>query len=239
MPHLLIVDDDGDARPMLAAALARPQRTIDLAANGAEALACVRQRKPDLILTDVVMPGMDGWALVRRLRTHTDTAFIPVIFVTGLASEAHRIHGFRLGADDYVCKPVNSVELELRVENALHHAHLASRHEHTIPGLTGSLAQFGLASVLNLLSLERRTGVLMAEQNDCGAVLHLRDGEIVRARFDGVAHLESKECVYVLLDWSQGRFAFSEEPVDCADEIATSTSELLLEAARRMDEVAR
>jgi DNA-binding response OmpR family regulator len=239
MPHLLIVDDDRDARPMLAAVLHRPHRTIDVAAHGEEALERVKQRKPDLILTDVVMPRMNGWAFVRRLRTETETAFIPVIFVTGLASEDNRIRGFRLGADDYICKPINPVELELRVENALHHArqvHHPTKPRCLEPALEGSLAQFGLASVVNLLALERRSGVLTAKQNECKAVLHVRDGRIIRARFEGIDGLESEECVYALLDWSHGHFVFSEQPVDCEDELRTSTAALLLEAARRMDD---
>lgn len=236
MPHLLIVDDDRDARPVLAAVLTRPQRTIDVAGHGEEALARVKERRPDLILTDVVMPRMNGWAFVRRLRTNTETAFIPVIFVTGLASDADRIRGFRLGADDYICKPVNLVELELRVEKALHHVHHISREKRAHPALAGSLEKFGLASVLNLLALERRTGILAVEQNACTAVLHVRDGRVVRARFVGVARLESEECVYALLDWSHGDFTFSEQPIECEDELETSTAALLLEAARRMDE---
>lgn len=236
MSHLLIVDDDRDARPALASVLTRPQRTIDVAGHGEEALARVKERRPDLILTDVVMPRMNGWAFVRRLRTNTDTAFIPVIFVTGLGSEADRIRGFRLGADDYICKPVNVVELELRVEKALHHVHHVALQKRADPALAGSLSNFGLASVLNLLSLERRTGILAAEQNECTGVLHVREGRIVRARFVGVSCLESEECVYALLDWTSGHFSFSEQPIHCADELDTSTSALLLEAARRMDE---
>ena len=209
MPHILIVDDDRELRPMFAVALARPHRTVEVAAHGEEALQRVKERKPDLILTDVVMPRMNGWAFVRLLRTNPETAFIPVIFVTGLSTDANRIRGFRLGADDYICKPVNPVELELRVENALHHAHDKGKQLREDPAIAGSLAKFGIASVLNLLALERRTGTLAAEQNGCVASVDVRDGRILRARFEGIDRLESTECLYALLDWSHGHFAFT------------------------------
>ena len=234
MPHILIVDDDRELRPMLAVYLARPDRTIEVAAHGEEALERVKEQKPDLIITDVIMPRMNGWSFVRQLRTIPETAFIPVIFVTGLSRVTDRIRGFRLGADDYICKPIDPTELELRVENALHHRHEGNGH--SAPDLEGSLAKFGLASVLNLLALERRTGALAAGQNGCTASLQVRDGQIMRARFSDVPHLDSAECLYALLDWSQGHFTFTDQPVDCVDELGTSTSSLLLEAALRMDE---
>lgn len=219
---------------MLAISLARPDRTIEVAAHGEEALDRVKEQKPDLIVTDVIMPRMNGWTFVRQLRTSPATAFIPVIFVTGLGRVTDRIRGFRLGADDYICKPIDPVELDLRVESALHHGHGAPKHAE--PALEGSLAKFGLASVLNLLALERRTGALTAGQNGCTASLEVRDGQIFRARFDGVAGLGSAECLYALLDWSHGHFTFTDQAVDCTDELGVSTTALLLEAARRMDD---
>src|SRR5207248_10119671 len=77
------------------------------------------QLKPDLIITDVMMPKLDGWQLVRALRSRHEFAFVPVIFLTALGGEEDRIRGFRLGADDYLPKPFRFEELELRVANAL------------------------------------------------------------------------------------------------------------------------
>ncbi len=125
MPHILFVDDDPSVRSVIARALHRPQRTIEVAKHGEEALARGARNKPNLIVTDVVMPRMNGWAFVRRLRASPETAFIPVIFVTGLSSPTDRIRGFRIGADDYIAKPVDLDELELRVENVLHRARVA------------------------------------------------------------------------------------------------------------------
>ena len=77
------------------------------------------QLRPDLIITDVMMPKLDGWSLVRALRSRAELALVPVIFLTALGGEEDRIKGFRLGADDYLPKPFRFEELDLRVANAL------------------------------------------------------------------------------------------------------------------------
>ncbi len=240
MPHILFVDDDPTSRSVVAEALARPQRTIEVAAHGEEALASVARHRPDLVITDIVMPRMNGWVLVRRLRTSAATAFVPVILVSSLADAEDRIRGFRLGADDYLTKPVNLEELELRVENALHHAR--SRPT-TNPlqgvGLAGDLRQFGVATLLTVLDMERKSGVLVLEREAESARLVMQEGRVVSAHFNKRDEPAGPSCVYELLDWSGGRFTFSEERVECSDEMGVTTASLLLEGARRMDELIR
>src|SRR5207247_10963213 len=89
------------------------------AGDGEEGLMRADQLRPDLIITDVMMPKLDGWALVRALRSRPELALVPVIFLTALGGEEDRIRGFRLGADDYLPKPFRFEELDLRVANAL------------------------------------------------------------------------------------------------------------------------
>src|SRR5512143_3861449 len=209
MSHILVVDDDETARRLVAQALTRPHRTIHVAAHGEEALEQVAKTTPDLVISDVVMPKMNGWALVRRLRTTHATAFIPVILMTSLDSEHDRIRGFRLGADDFLSKPVSFEELELRVENVLHRA----RTHHTKSALmdaalAGHLAQFGLATLLTVLDLERKTGVLTLEHGDQHGTIVVRDGRVVDARIVEQPKLDVAQGIYELLSWSEGSFAF-------------------------------
>jgi DNA-binding response OmpR family regulator len=230
----LIVDDNPDMRVMVAHALQRPQRTFQTAQHGEDALAYVAHRQPSLIITDVVMPRLNGWALVRQLRATATTAFIPVIFMTGLSSTADRIRGFRIGADDYITKPVDLEELELRVMNVLHR----SRGAQGGSGLVGDLSQFGLATPLTILELERKTGVLTAERPPGRAELAVRGGRIVHAKLvTGERELVGIDCMCELLMWSTGRFAFAERDVDSSTNMEMTTSEILLEAARKMDEL--
>lgn len=237
MAHILVVDDDDTARNLIAQALARPHRTIHVAAHGEEALAQISTTMPDLVITDVVMPKMNGWSLVRRLRTTHSTAFVPVILMTSLDTERDRIRGFRLGADDFVSKPVSFEELELRVENVLHHARSHDRDSLLGAALAGQLAQFGLATVLTVLELERKTGMLTVTHRGLHASLAFQKGRVHYARIEERPEVAAIECAQQLLSWNEGSFAFAEQPIDVEDEIRTGTAGLLLEAARRMDEL--
>src|SRR2546423_12325324 len=114
-PHVLVADDDAWILRMVATVLEKRGYSVDTAVDGEDALERALARPPDLLITDVMMPKLDGWALVRQLRSHTELAMLPVIFLTALSSEDDRIRGFRLGADDYVTKPFRFEELDLRV----------------------------------------------------------------------------------------------------------------------------
>ncbi len=112
---ILIVDDDRVGRQLLATLLAPEGYDLALAGSGAEALACVAGSTPDLILLDVVMPDMDGFQVCRCLRADPRLAEVPVIMVTALHDRDSRIQGIEVGADDFISKPFDRVELLTRV----------------------------------------------------------------------------------------------------------------------------
>src|SRR5947208_3311961 len=114
-PHVLVADDDAWILRMVATVLEKRGYSVETAVDGEDALQRALAHPPDLLITDVMMPKMDGWSLVRQLRAHAELAMLPVIFLTALSSEDDRIRGFRLGADDYVTKPFRFEELDLRV----------------------------------------------------------------------------------------------------------------------------
>ncbi len=263
MPHVLVADDDSWIVHMIATVLEKRGHTVDTAVDGQEAIALAEKRPPDLLITDVMMPHMDGWALVRHLRARAEFANLPVIFLTALASEDDRIRGFRLGADDYLAKPFRFEELDLRVNRTLRRALAATaqaREQLSSPSLRGDLTQMGLSSLLILIELERKTGQLTlhpaidatidlalsalpdgepeVRQPSVGIVL-VRDGRIVHARLDNTSEPVDAECVYHLLTWPAGEFEFTACLVEGEDRIGVSTTALLMEAARRMDEARR
>src|SRR4029079_15265038 len=86
-PHVLVVDDDAWILRMVATVLEKRGYSVDTAVDGHDALARALARPPDLLSTDVMMPRMDGWSLVRQLRSHGELAMMPVIFLTALSSE--------------------------------------------------------------------------------------------------------------------------------------------------------
>ncbi|RKH24200.1 response regulator [Corallococcus praedator] len=116
--HVLFVDDNADMRAYVRSLLS-DRFELTLAANGLEALESCRTRVPDLILSDVMMPGLDGFGLLRRLREDARTRYVPIILLSARAGEEATVEGLRMGATDYLVKPFSSRELLARVEGNL------------------------------------------------------------------------------------------------------------------------
>jgi signal transduction histidine kinase len=116
--RIVVADDNADMRAYLRQLLGARWR-VHLAADGREALALARTLRPDLVITDVMMPLLDGIGLLRELRAHADTQDIPVMMLSARAGEEARAEGYQAGADDYVVKPFTARELVARVQAQL------------------------------------------------------------------------------------------------------------------------
>lgn len=116
---LLIVDDDMHVRAQMESLLQEQGYHTLVASSGKEALAMVAQQAPDLILLDAMMAGMDVYAVARQLKANSWTANIPIIMLSGQGDQSARLLGLEAGAEDFLCKPVGSDELWLRVRNLL------------------------------------------------------------------------------------------------------------------------
>lgn len=109
--RLLIVDDEAKLLRAVAVDLRAEGYEVSTAGSGAEALLAVAKSLPDLVISDIRMPGMDGYQLARRLKENPRTALIPIIFLTAKDTTADRIEGFRAGVDAYISKPFEPDEL--------------------------------------------------------------------------------------------------------------------------------
>ena len=116
---VLVVDDTPNNVKLLADLLAVKGYAVMTAANGEEALAKVASEMPDLVLLDVMMPGLSGYDVCRRIRTDPSTTLLPVVLVTSLDPAEERVHGIEAGADDFLSKPINQPELFARVRSLL------------------------------------------------------------------------------------------------------------------------
>ena len=243
-PHVLVADDDAWILRMVVTVLEKRGYSVETAVDGEEAMERAQARPPDLLITDVMMPKMDGWALVRTLRSRPELAMMPVIFLTALSSDDDRIRGFRLGADDYVTKPFRFEELDLRVAKTLKRTQAMvqdTRDQLGGPSLRGDLSQVGLSSLLVLIEMERKTGllVLRAPDDSITAQILVRDGRVVHARLDQAPEPFDAEAIYYLLTWSAGDFELTSCLIEGPDRIGMSTTALLMEGARLMDEANR
>ena len=117
--RVLVVDDLPDNVEILRARLESRGYAVATAANGEEALAAVHADPPQLILCDVMMPGIDGYEVARRIKRDEGLPFIPIILVTALNETEHIVQGLNTGADDYIAKPYHFQELEARVRAML------------------------------------------------------------------------------------------------------------------------
>lgn len=120
--YILVVEDDRDIAELVRHYLVRAGHSVDVLGSGADVLPKVRGRMPDLLVLDLMLPGIHGLEVCRSLRTHPNTADLPIIMVTARAEETDRVAGLEQGADDYLTKPFSPKELVARVGALLRRA---------------------------------------------------------------------------------------------------------------------
>ncbi|MBF0185712.1 MAG: response regulator [Magnetococcales bacterium] len=182
-PTILVVDDAADNIHLLNEWLQQSYRVL-AARSGAEALQIVAATPPDLILLDVQMPEMDGFAICRQLKTRPESAAIPVIFITASRKMENELRGLELGAVDFLTKPISPPILLMRVRN---HLALASHHRHIeqlVAERTSSLqeVQKALRSAMNnLLVIQVTPGVFWLQIPEAGLyILCGCPGEVIK-----------------------------------------------------------
>jgi DNA-binding response OmpR family regulator len=129
MTKVLVIDDEAPIRLLCRVNLEAESMDVLEAADGEEGLALARAEKPDIVLLDVMMPGMDGWQVAERLLEAEETSQIPLVFLTARAELRDRARGLELGGVDYITKPFNPVELASVVENLLERVRRGERDD--------------------------------------------------------------------------------------------------------------
>jgi DNA-binding response OmpR family regulator len=242
-PKILVVDGDQWMHGLVESALRDEDYAITTAGNGMLGLARALGDPPALVISDVRMRGMSGWRLIRTMRAQRRFAGTAFMFLTDMSSTESRRHGFRLGADDYLQKPFHPRELALRVASVLRRARARSKPEGPadLRGFSGAIEDISLASLLVLLEMERKTGMLVLSRRGTSerCRIFLRDGSIIAAFLDGDATRRHTELLYTILNWCAGGFSFKALPVEMTDEVRATTTHLLIEASRQLDEEER
>lgn len=112
MSKILVVEDEENLRRALQFNLKKENYEVFVAANGEEAISLFHEKRPDLILLDLMLPGLAGWEVMRRIRSSSN---VPILILTARSQEEDKIEGFNLGADDYITKPFSLAELKARI----------------------------------------------------------------------------------------------------------------------------
>ncbi len=227
---ILIAEDEQLLRMILVDALAELQAEILQAADGAAALMLALERRPDMILLDIMMPKMDGFEVAKALKSNPRTQEIPFIFLTSLEATEERLRGLKLGAEDYITKPFHPVELLTRVRNVLHRIQEAKKAK----TFHGTLRDMSLPTLVQFLEGEGKSGVLSITSGERSGKIFVEQGKIVGAE---VGRLRGEKAVHRLLRWEEGEFTL-EPPADAvpAPLIIGSSQSVIMEGMRCVDE---
>jgi len=233
--RILLVEDEGLVQRKITSLFMRRGLRIALAGTGAEALTKCLKDPPDLILSDIRMPAMDGWTFLRLVKSRANLAPVPFVFLASALSPQERQKAYELGADDFISKATPPDEILSRVERTLlkyqdHPADMSARRV-----LHGDLELVALPTLLQMLMNEAKTGSLRISNRQCQANIHLREGKPVACRLEPF-DLTGREAMFELLDWDKGHFEFAADEYEGADEIQMNVLQLLIEHSRIVDE---
>jgi len=230
---ILVVDDEAHLRRVVSLYLRARNYELDTAENGVEAIHKVATDRPDLIIADIGMPGMDGFELCSRLRRDAATKTIPFIFLTAKDQDTDRIKARKVGSDDYLTKPCPLEQLAERVDAIIDRIELAK----TIPldriGLSGQLEDVDVLDMIQMLELSQKTGALVLSHGERTGTLYFKDGVIVDA---DIRSPKRQEPLFVLLGWKAGRYLFLPDALPEHMPITASLANLLIEDLRKLEQ---
>jgi DNA-binding response OmpR family regulator len=229
----LLVDAEDSFRDFLHSLLVAQGFTVYEAGNGEEGLRQALEIRPWLILTDVNMPGMDGFEFCRRVRNHSLLRQTPLVFVSEWDDYRERYHALKLGADDYISKRTPPREMLIRLQIILRRYTDVGMRTRKGAGMQGGLELIGPPGVLQMCHLGRFTGACSARSGARRIEIRFREGEIVWARSD-VGY--GPEAIYEFMSWTRGHFEFLPGDPGTSTPFSEGFEFLLLEGCRRLDE---
>ena len=227
---ILIVDDEENIRHLLRLAFEDGFEVVE-AVDGMDAFDKALELKPHIILSDIMMPRLDGYGLYRKIKSRPETASIPFVFLSAKKDVDERVAGLEMGADDYITKPFSIKELKAKVRSITKKINDMKE----LGSLEGLLREVDLVDVIQLIEMGRKTGMLLLESSWGPGRVYFDHGGPVYAmteRWKGI------EAFYTMLSWKDGRFRLDQKVVSIEPNIEHSGGqELLMEGVRLADEM--
>jgi DNA-binding response OmpR family regulator len=243
--RILIVEDEPGMIELLTVALEDEGFNISIANNGAQGLKKVEEEDPDLIISDVMMPDMNGYDFCQQLRSNPKTAAIPFIFLTAKKDVSDRVRGLNLGADDYISKPFHVVEVVARIKTLMQRVKRSRPQQPAPPppqtqeadaAFSGDLEKMSIGEVVQTIALTRKNGCLVLSNAGRKGKVYFQEGMVTYAE---VERKKGTEAVYRLLSWKNGQFKFDAGAAAETQNVQKSAESLLMEGMRRLDEYNR
>ncbi len=233
MAHkVLVVDDEPKWLRIVDLYLRGQGYEVTTTLSGQEAIEKVRQDRPDVVVADISMPGMDGYELCRVLRSDAATRTIPFIFLTGRDDDTDRLKARKIGSDDYLTKPCPLERLAQSVDTLMDRINQAKKIPLGQVGLSGKIEEVDLLDLIQTLELDQKTGALVLSHGERTGTLYFRDGVIVDA---DIRSPKREEPLFVLLGWKTGNYLFLPDALPDRMPITASLANLLLQDFRTME----
>lgn len=235
MRTVLVVDGDAKNLQILKESLESSGFKVNAVDDGIKAWETVLTDKPDVIVSEVDLPGMDGFRLLAKLQKDPVASSIPLIFLTNRRNVEDRLKSFRSGVKDFMIKPLHVKEVVARLNMILRRLERTNVGEsQSARKVVGRLEEKSVEELVESCGAERRTGVLtLYGQDNLNGEIYFRDGAVVNARFN---NFRAEKAVYQMLPWRRGHFVLTLREINVEDEITVSNLGLLLQGFKRLQE---
>lgn len=233
-PTILVADDNPHISKLLTMNLEKEGFRVIHATNGEEALEKLELEKPDLVISDVMMPKLDGITLCQKIRTESSMPMVPFMFLTSIDANVTQKRGFRAGADQYLIKSeINRDVLLGKVGEMLKHVHKINDIDAPARStFNGDLSELSLIEILQLLHIHKKTGHLAVRRPYYPeANVYVKDGEVLHA---ALGEDRDEKALLIMSVWKRGEFVYVQQDVDGVGKTITSTTENIIMESCRM-----
>ncbi|MBN2088493.1 response regulator [candidate division KSB1 bacterium] len=237
MSEQLILVADGDPKNLqiLKEHLGEANFQVATVNTGLQAWEYIKKSRPTLVLSEVTLPGLDGLQLLEKMQKDPETAPIPLIFLTNRRELQDRVRSLKMGAKDYLVKPLHVKEVIAHIKMVL--ARLARRQaddSQSFFKLNGRLEELSVIELIESFGVERKTGILtVTSQQGKSGQIYFKDGCVINAKQD---KFQKEKAIFEMLNWANGTFNMVFKEVNVPDEIAVSNLGLLLEGLKRLEQ---
>jgi CheY-like chemotaxis protein len=235
---ILVVDDDTNICLLLSSAIKNIGCQVITANNGAEGIDKALRLRPNLIISDLLMPKMDGNQFFTKLQEYPETRAIPFVCLTSRGAEEEKLAAFERGVEDYWVKPFSIGEITMRIKKLLQRQLQNMQQEFTSAGggqveLAGNLSDMTPADLLRFAEAKHKSGVLRLKNGEVEGAIVFQNGEVVDSQY---MQLMGEPALFSLLNWDSGTFTFQSQTVSVPRTIIATTDEILARMMQRYDE---